>query len=112
MELSVVSLLLGWVWVVIAGSPWPAPWAVLLAAPLALYGGRKVPYTWRRLNWFDGLWWAIVAVIVAVLAEAGNALAAGPSSGIATWSSPSSRSARSSCWARWSSWSGSSPAPA
>jgi hypothetical protein len=84
MELSIVSLLLGWVWVVIANSAWPAPWAVLLAAPLALIGGQKVPYAWRRLSWFDGLWWAIVAIVVAVLAEAGNALAAGPSSG-ARW---------------------------
>jgi hypothetical protein len=84
MELSIVSLLLGWVWVVIANSAWPAPWAVLLAAPLALVGGQKVPYAWRRLSWFDGLWWAIVAVVVAVLAEAGNALAAGASTG-ARW---------------------------
>lgn len=84
MELSIVTLLLGWVWVVIAGSTWPAPWSVLLAAPLALVGGRKVPYAWRRLGWFDGLWWAVVAIVVAFLAEAGNALAAGPSSG-ARW---------------------------
>lgn len=84
MELSVTSLLLGWVWVVIASSPWPAPWAVLLAAPFGLIGGQKVPYRWRRLSWFDGLWWAIVAIVVAVLAEAGNALADGPSSG-ARW---------------------------
>ena len=35
MELSIVSLLLGWVWVVIAGSAWPAPWAVLLAGPFS-----------------------------------------------------------------------------
>jgi hypothetical protein len=84
MELSIVSLLLGWVWVVIAGSAWPAPWAVLLAAPLALIGGRQVPYAWRRQSWFDGVWWAVVAIVVAILAEAGNALAAGPSSG-ARW---------------------------
>jgi Domain of unknown function (DUF4129) len=84
MELSIVSLLLGWVWVVVANGTWPAPWAVLLAAPMALIGGRKVPYAWRRLSWFDGLWWAIVAIVVALLAEAGNALAAGPSSG-ARW---------------------------
>lgn len=84
MELSIVSLLLGWVWVVIAGSSWPAPWSVLLAAPLAMIGGRKVPYSWRRMSWFDGLWWATVAIVVAVLAEAGNALAAGPASG-ARW---------------------------
>ena len=84
MELSIVSLLLGWIWVVVTGSPWPAPWAILLAAPLALYGGRKVPYSWRRLNWFDAAWWAVVAVVVAVLAEAGNALAAGQPSG-ARW---------------------------
>jgi len=81
MELSIISLLLGWVWVVVAQSPWPAPGSVLLAAPLALLGGRKVPYAWRRWNWFDGCWWAIVAIVVAILAEAGNALAAGPSSG-------------------------------
>jgi hypothetical protein len=84
MELSIVSLLLGWVWVVIAGSPWPAPWSVLLAAPLAMIGGRNVPYSWRRMSWFDGLWWATVAIVIAVLAEAGNALAAGPASG-ARW---------------------------
>jgi hypothetical protein len=84
MELSIVALLLGWVWVVIAGSSWPAPWAVLLAAPLALIGGKKVPYSWRRLGWFDHVWWAIVAVIVALLAEAGNVLAPGASSG-ARW---------------------------
>ena len=84
MELSIVSLLLGWAWVVIAQSAWPAPWAVLLAAPLALLGGRQVSYAWRRQSWFDGVWWAVVAVIVAVLAEAGNVLAAGPSSG-ARW---------------------------
>jgi len=84
MELSIVALLLGWVWVVIAGSAWPAPWAVLVAAPLALIGGRKVPYSWRRRSWFDGLWWAIVAILVALLAEIGNVLAAGPSSG-ARW---------------------------
>jgi len=84
MELSIVSLLLGWVWVVIAQSAWPAPWAVLLAAPLALLGGRRVPYAWRRQSWFDGVWWAVVAIVVAVLAEAGNVLEAGPSSG-ARW---------------------------
>jgi hypothetical protein len=84
MELSIVALLLGWVWVVIAGSQWPAPWGVLLASPLAVLVGRKIPYVWRRHAWFDGIWWAVVAVIVAVLAEAGNALAAGPSSG-ARW---------------------------
>jgi hypothetical protein len=84
MELSIVALLLGWVWVVIAGSQWPAPWGVLLTSPLAILIGRKIPYSWRRHAWFDGVWWAVVAVIVAVLAEAGNALAAGPSSG-ARW---------------------------
>ena len=84
MELSIVTLLLGWVWVVIASSSWPAPWAVLLIGPFALAAGRNVPYAWRRLSWFDALWWAIVAVLVAVLAEAGNALSAGASSG-ARW---------------------------
>jgi hypothetical protein len=84
MELAVVSLLLGWVWVLMASSPWPAPWVVLLAAPLGLIGGRSVPYSWRRLSWFDGVWWAVVAIVVAVLAEAGNAIAAGESSG-ARW---------------------------
>jgi Domain of unknown function (DUF4129) len=82
MELSIVTLLLGWVWVVIASSPWPAPWGVLLAAPLALIVGQRLPYSWRRLNWFDGIWWAVVAIVVALLAEAGNVLAAGPSSGL------------------------------
>ena len=33
---------MGWVWVVLAGSPWPAPWAVLMAGPFALAGGRMV----------------------------------------------------------------------
>src|SRR5262245_52494162 len=84
MELAIVSLLLGWVWVVIAASPWPAPWAVLLAGPFALIGGGMVPYAWRRATWFDGLWWAIVAVVVALLAEAGNVFWPGISSG-ARW---------------------------
>lgn len=84
MELAIVSLLLGWVWVVIAASPWPAPWTVLLAGPFALIGGRMVPYTWRRINWFDALWWAIVAVVVAILAEFGNSFWPGASSG-ARW---------------------------
>src|SRR4051794_29643971 len=80
MELSIVSLLLGWVWVVIAGSAWPAPWAVLLAGPFAMVCGRWVPYPWRRWSWFDGLWWLTVAVLVALLAEAGNILSPGASS--------------------------------
>ena len=80
MELSIVSLLLGWVWVVIAGSAWPAPWAVLLAAPFSLVCGRYVPYPWRRWAWFDSVWWLTVAVLVALLAEAGNMLAPGASS--------------------------------
>jgi hypothetical protein len=84
MELAIASLLMGWIWVVIAGSPWPAPWAVLLAGPFSLAGGRLVPYAWRRLAWFDGLWWAIVAVVVALLAEVGNAFWPGVSSG-ARW---------------------------
>jgi hypothetical protein len=84
MELAIVSLLLGWVWVVIAASPWPAPWTVLLAGPFSLIGGRMVPYAWRRVNWFDGIWWAIVAVLVALLAELGNSFWPGASSG-ARW---------------------------
>jgi hypothetical protein len=84
MELAIVSLLLGWVWVVIAGSPWPAPWMVLLAGPFALAGGRMVPYAWRRMSWFDGLRWAIVALVVAALAEVGNTFWPGISSG-ARW---------------------------
>src|SRR5215218_1908376 len=81
MELAIVSLLLGWVWVVIANSPWPAPWPVLLAGPLALVGGRQVPYSLRRLAWFDGVWWAVVAIVVAFLAEVGNSFWPGASSG-------------------------------
>jgi hypothetical protein len=81
MELAIVSLLLGWVWVVIANSPWPAPWVVLLAGPLALVGGKQVPYSLRRLTWFDGVWWAVVAIVVAFLAEVGNAFWPGASSG-------------------------------
>ena len=80
MELSIVTLILGWVWVVIAGSSWPAPWPVLLAAPVALVAGKLIPYPWRRLGWFDGVWWASIAVLVALLAELGNVLATGASS--------------------------------
>jgi hypothetical protein len=80
MELSIVSLLLGWVWVVIAGSAWPAPWAVLLAGPFSLVCGRYVPYPWRRWAWFDSVWWLAVAVLVALLAEAGNVLSPGATS--------------------------------
>src|SRR5699024_7449163 len=69
-------------WVVIAGSSWPAPWLILLTAPCSFWCGKLVPYSWRRINWFDAIWWAGVALIVAVLAEAGNALAAGTSSGM------------------------------
>src|SRR3954464_501111 len=80
MELSIVSLLLGWVWVVIAGSAWPAPWAVLLAGPFSMICGMRVPYSWRRQTWFDGVWWLTVAVLVALLAEAGNYLSPGATS--------------------------------
>jgi hypothetical protein len=84
MELAIVGLLLGWIWVVIAASPWPAPWLVLLAGPLALIGGRLVPYGWRRRTGFDAAWWATVAVVVAALAEIGNAIGGGAPSG-ARW---------------------------
>jgi hypothetical protein len=80
MELSIVSLLLGWVWVVVTGSAWPAPWVVLLAAPFSHVCGRMVPYAWRRWAWFDSLWWLTVAVLVALLAEAGNYLGPGATS--------------------------------
>jgi len=80
MELAVASLLLGWAWVAVAASPWPAPWPILLIAPLALVVGRKVPSAWKRSNWFDTGWWAAVALVVAVLAELGNSLAAGEAS--------------------------------
>lgn len=80
MELCVISLLLGWVWVVVASSSWPAPWAIFLAAPLGLVSGKWIPYSWRRMNWFDAIWWAAVAAVVAVLAEGGNNIAAGATS--------------------------------
>ncbi|MGE3912795.1 MAG: hypothetical protein AB7K36_25785, partial [Chloroflexota bacterium] len=82
MELSLMSLVLGWVWVVIAGGSWPAPWLVLLAAPFGLVSGRLVSFEWRRRPWFDAVWWAVVAIIVAILAEGGNNIAAGEASGV------------------------------
>lgn len=82
MEMSIAALVLGWVWVVIAGSSWPAPWLILLAAPLSYGFGKLLPYSWRRVNWFDAVWWAGVALIVGALAEAGNLLAGGPITGM------------------------------
>ncbi|MCC7367058.1 MAG: DUF4129 domain-containing protein [Chloroflexi bacterium] len=82
MEISIASLILGWVWVAVAGSPWPAPWLILLSGPLSFGFGKLAPVSWRRLNWFDPVWWATVAIVVAVLAEAGNATAAGTPSGM------------------------------
>jgi hypothetical protein len=84
MELSVMTLLLGWAWVVITASPWPAPWPVLLSAPLAMLVAKRVPLAWRRHPWFDAGWWALVALFVAFFAEAGNTYATGASS-ISRW---------------------------
>lgn len=80
MEVSVASLLLGWLWVMVGGGPWPAPWPILLSAPLALLAGRRIPPAWRRLNWYDAAWWASIALAVAALSELGSALAEGPPS--------------------------------
>lgn len=80
MELCIVSLLLGWLWVVVAGSSWPVPFVALLPAVGGLVAGRLIPYTWRRINWFDAAWWATVAVFVAFLAELGNVLWPGAAS--------------------------------
>jgi hypothetical protein len=80
MELAVVSLLLGWAWVTIAASPWPAPWPILLIAPAALLVGRRIPLDWRRHRWFDACWWAVVALVVAFVAEGGNVYSEGASS--------------------------------
>jgi len=80
MELSVMSLLLGWAWVVVTASPWPAPWPVLLSAPLAMLAAQRVPPVWRRHTWFDTGWWAMVALFVAFFAEAGNTYASGAAS--------------------------------
>ena len=82
MEMSIAALILGWVWVVIASSTWPAPWLILLAAPFAYGCGKVVPFGWRRLNWFDAIWWAAMALVMAATAEAGDLLASGTSSGM------------------------------
>jgi hypothetical protein len=82
MELSIAALILGWIWVVLTGSSWPAPVPVLLAGPVALISGRLIPYAWRRINWFDAVWWAAMALIVGALAEAGDLLAPGTPSGL------------------------------
>lgn len=84
MEMMLVYLVMGWLWVTLAGGTWPAPWIVLAAAPMALLGGRLVPYSMRRGSWFDAAWWGAVAVVVAALAEVGNVLAPGTISG-ARW---------------------------
>jgi hypothetical protein len=82
MEMSIAALVLGWVWVVVAGSSWPAPWLILVAAPFSFGCGKLVPYTWRRLSWFDAVWWAGMALVMGAMAEAGNMLAQGPVTGM------------------------------
>lgn len=81
MELSIAALVLGWVWVV-AGNSWPAPAPIFLAGPVALITGKLIPYAWRRINWFDAVWWAAMALVVGALAEAGDLLAPGTPSGL------------------------------
>lgn len=82
MEMSIAALVLGWVWVVIAGSSWPAPWLILLAAPFSFACGKLVPYAWRRIGWFDAVWWASMALVMGAAAEAGNLLAPGTVTGM------------------------------
>jgi len=77
MELCLTSLLLGWLWVAATGSPWPAPVIALLPGVGGLVAGRVIPYSWRRLNWFDYAWWGAVSVLVALLAEVANVTAPG-----------------------------------
>jgi hypothetical protein len=80
MELCLSSLLLGWLWVVIAGSSWPVPVVGLLPAVGGLAAGKLIPYSWRRMGWFDAAWWGTVSIFVAFLAEAGNVYAPGQAS--------------------------------
>jgi hypothetical protein len=82
MEMSIAALVLGWVWVVIAGSSWPAPWLILLAGPFSFGCGKLVPYSWRRIGWFDAVWWASMALVMGALAEAGNLITPGAVTGM------------------------------
>ena len=77
MELCLTSLLVGWLWVAATGSPWPAPVIALLPGVGGLVAGRMIPYSWRRLSWFDYAWWGAVSVLVAMLAELANVTAPG-----------------------------------
>lgn len=82
MELSIAALVLGWIWTLMAGSSWPAPTPIFLTGPVALVSGKLIPYAWRRLSWFDAVWWAAMALLAGAMAEAGDLLADGPPSGL------------------------------
>ena len=77
MELCLTSLLVGWLWVAVALSVWPAPFVALLPAVGGLAAGKLIPYPWRRVSGFDAAWWGIVSIVVAFLAELGNVYAEG-----------------------------------
>jgi len=85
MELCLASLLVGWLWVVVAVSAWPVPFVALLPALGGIAAGKLIPYPWRRMGWFDAAWWGTVSIVVAFLAELGNVYAAGRASNM-RWS--------------------------
>jgi hypothetical protein len=80
MEMCLASMLVGWLWVVVAVGAWPVPFVGLLPAVGGLAAGKLIPYPWRRMSWFDAAWWGIVSIVVAFLAELGNVYAAGRAS--------------------------------